>query len=81
MVSLEIFVNKKALGSVFILYFFNLNLDRQSPLNYHQNIDYKILAKFEFFGYTHMMQKKNFMSSPLEIHLYLSFNDHEGFCS
>lgn len=28
-----------------------------------------------------MMQKKNSMNSALEIHLYLSFKEHEDFCS
>lgn len=78
MVSLEIFANKKA-QAVF-LYFIsssNPNLDGQSLLNYHQNMDYKILAKFDFFCYTRMVQKRNSMSSTLEIHLYLGFNEHE----
>lgn len=76
------FCKQKRLLTVFpyFISFSNPNLDGRSLLNYHQNMDHKMLANFELFCYIPMLQKKNSISSTLEIHLYLSFNEHENFC-
>lgn len=84
MVSLEIFVNRKGFWWLVFPYFISLsnsNLDGQSLLNYHQNTDYKTLAKCAFFCYIPMLEKNNSISSILEICLYLSFNERKDFCS